>query len=179
VLAANEPSVLQHEKKETLDRIRSEQLLLPDGSQISVLTEEEYNALSVTQGSLTESERLEIESHVRHTYQFLKMIPWTKDFRHLPEIAYCHHEKLDGSGYPRGLMSHEIPLQSKIMTIADIFDALTAADRWYKEAVPTEKAIEILSQEVAKGQLDPVLFELFVQKKIFELTQPKLLNNVA
>jgi len=65
------------------------------------------------------------------------------------------------------------------MTIADIFDALTAADRWYKEAVPTEKAIEILSQEVAKGQLDPVLFELFVQKKIFELTQPKLLNNVA
>jgi HD-GYP domain-containing protein (c-di-GMP phosphodiesterase class II) len=178
IMAANEPSVLQKQNKETLDRIRSEQLLLPDGSHIAVLTEEEYNALSVSQGSLTESERLEIESHVRHTYQFLKMIPWTKDFRHLTEIAYCHHEKLDGSGYPRGLMSHEIPLQSKIMTIADIFDALTAADRWYKEAVPTEKAIEILAQEVGKGQLDPVLFELFVQKKIFELTQPKALGNV-
>lgn len=179
ILSANEPSVLQRGNKETLERIRSEQLLLPDGSQIAVLTEDEYNALSVMQGSLTESERLEIESHVRHTYQFLKMIPWTKDFRHLTEIAYCHHEKLDGSGYPRGLMSHEIPLQSKIMTIADIFDALTAADRWYKEAVPTEKALDILSREVAKGQLDPVLFELFVQKKIYELTQPKLLNNVA
>jgi HD-GYP domain-containing protein (c-di-GMP phosphodiesterase class II) len=179
IMAANEPTVLQKQNKETLERIRSEQLLLPDGSHISVLTEEEYMALSVSQGSLTESERLEIESHVRHTYQFLKMIPWTKDFRHLTEIAYCHHEKLDGSGYPRGLMSHEIPLQSKIMTIADIFDALTAADRWYKEAVPTEKALAILAQEVAKGQLDPVLYELFVQKKIFELTQPKSLSNVA
>lgn len=173
ILAANEPNVLKQENRAGLERIRHEQMLLPDGTPISVLSEEEYHALSVAQGSLTDSERLEIESHVRHTYQFLKMIPWTKDFRHLPEIAYCHHEKLDGSGYPRGLTSHEIPLQSKIMTIADIFDALTAADRWYKEAVPTQKAIDILAHEVAAGQLDPVLFEIFVEKKIFDVTRPK------
>ncbi len=173
ILASNEPNVLKQENRAGLDRIRHEQMLLPDGTPISVLTEEEYQALSVAQGSLTESERLEIESHVRHTYQFLKMIPWTKDFRHLPEIAYCHHEKLNGSGYPRGLTSHEIPLQSKIMTISDIYDALTAADRWYKEAVPTEKAIDILAAEVAAGQLDPVLFEIFVEKKIFEVTRPR------
>lgn len=179
VLAANEPSVLKKENREVLERIRAEQLLLPDNSRIALVTEDEYQALAVSQGSLTDSERLEIESHVRHTYQFLKMIPWTKDFRHLTEIAYCHHEKLDGSGYPRGLTSHEIPLQSKIMTIADIYDALTAADRWYKEAVPVEKALDILRNEVNQGKMDPVLFELFVEKKIYELTQPKILNQVA
>jgi len=176
ILASNEPAILKKENVETLDRIRNEQLLLPDGSHIALLTEEEYKALAVTQGSLTENERLEIESHVRHTYQFLKMIPWTRDFRHLPEIAFCHHEKLDGTGYPRGLTSHEIPLQSKIMTIADIFDALTAADRWYKEAVPTQRAIDILGYEVNQGKLDPVLFEIFVQRKIYEVTNPKIIK---
>lgn len=173
---ANEPAILKKESMEALDRIRNEQLLLPDGSNIALLTEDEYKALAVTQGSLTESERLEIESHVRHTYQFLKMIPWTRDFKHLPEIAYCHHEKLDGTGYPRSLTSHEIPLQSKIMTIADIFDALTAADRWYKEAVPTERALDILNYEVNQGKLDPVLFEIFVQRRIFEVNQPKIVG---
>jgi response regulator RpfG family c-di-GMP phosphodiesterase len=176
ILQANEPSILKMENRETLARIRSEQLLLPDNTNIALVTEEEFSALSVNQGSLTDSERLEIESHVRHTYQFLKMIPWTKDFRHLTEIAYCHHEKLDGTGYPRGLTSHEIPLQSKIMTIADIYDALTAADRWYKEAVPTAKSLEILRDEVGQGKLDPVLYDLFVEKKIYELTAPKALS---
>ena len=179
IQASNEPTVLKRESIETLERIRREKLLLPDGSYVGVLTEDEYQALSVTKGSLTDSERLEIESHVRHTYQFLKMIPWTKDFKHLTEIAYCHHEKLDGSGYPRGLSSHEIPLQSKIMTIADIYDALTAADRWYKEAVPSQKALEILHQEVAAGKLDPVLFEIFVEKRVYELTLPKEVTQVA
>lgn len=176
VQATNEPTVLHEENFQVLARIRNEQFLLPDGSHMHLLSEEEFNALSVPLGSLTDNERLEIESHVRHTYQFLKMIPWTKDFRHLSEIAFCHHEKLDGSGYPRGLFSQEIPLQSKIMTIADIYDALTAADRWYKEAVPPEKALEILAEEVAQGKLDPILFELFLEKKIYELTQPKLMR---
>jgi|GEM_PF-1355585 len=173
IVAANEPTVLPREGAEMLGRIRLEQIPIPDGSLSPILTPEEFQALSVDQGSLTDSERLEIESHVRHTYQFLKMIPWTKDFKHLTEIAYCHHEKLDGTGYPRGLTNHEIPLQSKIMTIADIFDALTAADRWYKEAVPTEKAISILAQEVTQGQLDPVLFELFVERRVYDAVSPK------
>src|SRR5262249_15956114 len=146
---------------------------------IAVLTEEEYKALAVTQGSLTVSERLEVESHVRHTYQFLKMIPWTKDFRHLTEIAYAHHEKLDGTGYPRGLTSHEIPVQWKIMTISDILHALTAADRWYKDAVPLEKALDILQYEVNQGKLDPVLFDLFKERKVYEVTVPKDVAKVA
>lgn len=176
---ANEPSVLNKEWREALDKIRSEKLLLPGGKFVSVLTDEEYTALSVSLGSLTEGERLEVESHVRHTYQFLKMIPWTRDFKNLTEIAYAHHEKLDGSGYPRNLTSHEIPLQSKIMTISDIFDALTAADRWYKEAVPMHKALEILGDEVARGKLDPVLYEIFVEKKIYELNTQTATKIVA
>ena len=179
ILSANEPNILHKESEKLLDAIREERFFLPDGSEITLLNEEEYLALSVTRGSLTELERLEIESHVRHTYQFLKMIPWTRDFRGLTEIAYCHHEKLDGSGYPRGLTSHEIPLQSKIMTISDIFDALTAADRWYKEAVPIEKALEILAQEVKEGKLDPVLFEIFKDKKIYTAAVVGGLSKVA
>ncbi|NDD03597.1 MAG: GAF domain-containing protein [Proteobacteria bacterium] len=179
IIAANEPNILKKENEQILDQIRHEQLLLPDGTQVSLLTEEEYLALSVQQGSLTDSEREEIESHVRHTYQFLKNIPWTRDFKNLTEIAYCHHEKLDGTGYPRGLTSHEIPLQSKIMTIADIFDALTAADRWYKEAVPIERALEILGQEVKEGKLDPVLSEIFIEKKIYSTAVLQKLGKVA
>jgi len=176
---SNNPSILRRESIAALEKIKKEQLILPDGEKIPLLTDEEYEALSVSQGTLTEDERMEIESHVKHTYQFLKMIPWTRDFKNLTEIAYCHHEKLDGSGYPRRLVSHEIPLQSKIMTIADIYDALTARDRWYKDSVPAEKAIEILHEEVRTGKLDEALFEIFVEKKIFEFAQIDLVNQVA
>lgn len=179
ILAANEPNIIHQEVEKKLDQIRAEPFLLPNGTMAPLLSDEEYLALSVTQGSLTEMERLEIESHVRHTYQFLKMIPWTREFRGLTEIAYCHHEKLDGSGYPRGLTNHEIPLQSKIMTIADIYDALTAADRWYKEAVPQEKALEILAQEVKEGKLDSVLFDIFKERKIYTASLRTPLGKVA
>ena len=173
ILAANEPTVLHEERLTVLERIKAEKLILPDGSPLPLITEEEYSALSLTKGSLTQPERIEMQSHVKHTYQFLKMIPWTRDFKHLAEIAYAHHEKLDGSGYPRGITAHEIPLQSKIMTIADIYDALTASDRWYKEALPIEKALDILTQEVSQGKIDPVLFDIFMERKIYELTLPK------
>jgi len=117
---------------------------------------------------LTEEEREQIQSHVVHTYQFLSQIPWTKEIKRIPTIARAHHEKLDGSGYPYALRGEEIPIQSKMMTIADIFDALTAADRPYKKAVPVEKALGILSEEVRAGCLDPLLFQMFVARKVFQ-----------
>ena len=176
---SNSPSILKQEAVVALERIKRENLFLPDGQTISLLSDEEYEALSISQGTLTPDERLEIESHVKHTYQFLKMIPWTRDFKNLTEIAHCHHEKLDGTGYPRKLTSHQIPLQSKIMTIADIFDALTAKDRWYKESVPLEKATEILYEEVKQGKLDEALVEIFIAKQIYEHTILMPLNRVA
>lgn len=179
IRTSNSPTVLKRENLTALDRIRGEQLVLPDGEKIALLSNDEYEALSIMQGTLTEDERMEIESHVKHTYQFLKDIPWTREFKNLTDIAHCHHEKLDGTGYPRKLVSHEIPLQSKIMTIADIYDALTARDRVYKDMVPVEKALDILYEEVKAGKLDEALFELFVAKKIFEHAQLKVIHQVA
>lgn len=139
-----------------------------DGNPRTLLTPVETRILSIPRGSLTEEEREQIQSHVVHTYQFLSQIPWTKEIKRIPTIARAHHEKLDGSGYPYGLRAEEIPIQSKMMTIADIFDALTAADRPYKKAVPVEKALGILNEEVRAGCLDALLFEMFVARKVFQ-----------
>jgi HD-GYP domain-containing protein (c-di-GMP phosphodiesterase class II) len=107
---------------------------------------------------------------VVHTYQFLAQIPWTKEFRRIPEIARSHHEKLDGTGYPYGMTGDVIPVQSKIMTIADIYDALTAGDRPYKKAVPVETALDILQAERRAGHVDAALLDLFIEAKVYERT---------
>ena len=135
-----------------------------------MLDPQEFRFLSIRKGTLDEQERLEMESHVTHSFHFLSKIPWTPVMRGIPEIAYAHHEKLDGSGYPRGLTDPEIPIQAKMMTISDIYDALTAQDRPYKRAVPLERALDILHDEALKGQLDKELLEIFAARRIFDLT---------
>jgi HD-GYP domain-containing protein (c-di-GMP phosphodiesterase class II) len=133
----------------------------------TILTPDEIVKLSLPKGTLTESERREIESHVTHTYHFLRQIAWTEDLGSVPDIAYSHHEKMDGSGYPRGLVTEHIPLQSKLMTIADIFDALTSMDRPYKPAVQPERAIDILYMEGRSGKLDLDLLKIFVEAEVW------------
>jgi HD-GYP domain-containing protein (c-di-GMP phosphodiesterase class II) len=96
---------------------------------------------------------------VEQTYRFLTQIPWTGDLRNVAEIAYGHHEKLNGRGYPRGVREADIPVQTRLMTVADIFDALTASDRPYKRALPPERALDILTAEAREGLLDPALVE--------------------
>ena len=123
--------------------------------------------LTVASGSLTPSERVEVESHVSHTFAFLSLIPWTNDLKDLPAIAYAHHEKMDGSGYPRGLKAEEIPLQSRILTIADIYDALTASDRPYRPRVSEREATAYLREEADAGRLDPGLVRLFVESQLY------------
>jgi len=86
----------------------------------------------------------------------------------VPEIAYAHHERLTGTGYPRKLAEKEIPVQSKAMAISDVFDALTARDRPYKGAVPLEKSLSILEEEARSGHLDRVLLDLFIEARVFE-----------
>ena len=88
-----------------------------------------------------------------------------RDLANIPDIAAKHHEKLDGSGYPNKVSANAIPVQSRIMTIADIFDALTAADRPYKRAISPDNALHIMGDEVKQGKLDESLFELFVESK--------------
>ena len=125
----------------------------------------ELERLSIPRGSLDQSERLEIESHVTHTFRFLSQIPWTRDLRRVPEIAYAHHEKLDGGGYPRQLQAEQIPVQARMMTIADIYDALTASDRPYKKAVPHERALDILEEDAKHDKLDRNLLDVFIEAR--------------
>lgn len=133
-----------------------------------LLTEQERAQLLVRKGSLTASERQAIESHVSQTYRFLRQIPWTHSLRLVPIIAHGHHEKLDGSGYPLGLRATDIPLQSQMMTVSDIYDALAASDRPYKKALPVNRAIEILREESARCHVNGDLVSLFEQKRVFE-----------
>ncbi|HNN59432.1 MAG TPA: HD domain-containing phosphohydrolase, partial [Leptospiraceae bacterium] len=104
-----------------------------------------------------------------HTYKFLVQIPWTSELRRIPDIAHGHHEKLDGSGYPLGLKSQEISPQTRMMTISDIYDALTASDRPYKKSVSQERAIDILKLEVKDGHVDSDLLDIFIEAEIFKV----------
>lgn len=171
ILQANRPTILAEEVSERLKSIQQKRFSL-DEEDIALLDDFELARLSIARGSLDPEERLEIESHVTHTFHFLSQIPWTRELRNVPQIAYAHHEKLNGRGYPRKLGAAEIPIQSKMMTIADIYDALTASDRPYKKALPASRALDILGFEVKDGMLDADLYQLFVESKVYEQIVP-------
>ena len=170
VASTNNPIDIGRVNLERLFDIAQNSYIDIDGERRAYLTTDEVINLSIGQGSLNAQERLEIESHVTHTYHFLRQIPWTRELRRVPAIAYAHHEKLNGGGYPNQLVGDEILLQSKIMTVCDIYDALTAGDRPYKRALSPEGAIDILRSDCQTGLVDPDLLNLFVEGKIFELT---------
>jgi HD-GYP domain-containing protein (c-di-GMP phosphodiesterase class II) len=173
IVGANEPTVLDKDDFSILEGIARIVVSDPEENNFPLLSSKEYQILSIPKGSLTPDERLEIESHVTHTFNFLTKIPWTGELQDIPEIAYGHHEKLDGSGYPRGINADNICVQTRMMTISDIYDALTATDRPYKPAVPTERALDILGHEVREGKIDPDLFNVFVEAKVFNLVKGK------
>ncbi|HLE45039.1 MAG TPA: HD domain-containing phosphohydrolase [Methylomirabilota bacterium] len=164
----NEPSVSRSEIAANLRMLGDLRYLYFDGTLRPYLSEYEIRNLSIPRGSLNDEERLEIESHVTHSFRFLMQIPWTKELRRVPLIAYSHHERLDGSGYPRGVRDVEVPIQARMMTIADVFDALAAADRPYKPAVPPDRALDILRSEAQAGRIDRVLLDLFVAAKVYD-----------
>jgi HD-GYP domain-containing protein (c-di-GMP phosphodiesterase class II) len=171
ILAADEPSVLPQGSFEQLTALAAMRYQTADGEPHPLLTSNEIGQLSIRKGSLDQRERAEIESHVSHTYNFLRQIPWTRELRNIPQIALAHHEKLNGSGYPHRWQAPEIPIQTRMMTIADIFDALAAVDRPYKKAVPLEKALEILQMMADDGELDSELVRLFREAKVYDRWQ--------
>ncbi|MCZ6918845.1 MAG: GAF domain-containing protein [Gemmatimonadetes bacterium] len=168
VLESNEPTVLPDGSFDELLKYADVHYEDLDGSSRPFLTGDEVRYLTIRKGNLDETERMEIENHVNHTYRFLMQIPWTHELQNIPQIAYGHHEKLDGGGYPRGVCGDQIPIQTRMMTISDIFDALTASDRPYKRAIPAESALEILESEVESGLLDGDLFQIFHQAEIYK-----------
>ena len=170
ILRVNESSVLADGDFDRLVVVARKVYRDPAGREHSLLTPEEVSSLSVPQGSLNNEERQQIEAHVAHTVNFLIQIPWTHELKYIPWIARAHHEKLNGSGYPYRLRGDEIPIQAKMMSICDVFDALSAADRPYKNAVPVDRALEILETSVRQNELDPELFRIFVEARVFQLT---------
>lgn len=176
----NQPNILSEDKSRELKKLQELKFVMPEGNTQDLLEPFEIKALSIAKGSLSNEERIQIENHVTSTFEFLRQIPWTQDFSQVTEIAYCHHEKLDGSGYPRKLKAENIPLQSRIMTICDIFDALIASDRPYKKAVPLNKVLDILVQEAKMGKLDSRFLEIFIEAEVYKMVDfnqyPKFQN---
>jgi HD-GYP domain-containing protein (c-di-GMP phosphodiesterase class II) len=170
ILEANKPTVLPRGGFERILEISANTFMDVDGNRVPFLTARESESLSIAKGSLTVDERLQIQSHVTHSFRFLRQIPWTKDLRRIPPVAYAHHEKLDGTGYPSGLRGDDIPFQAKMMAICDIYDAITASDRPYRRAMPPERALEILGFEVKNGLVDAELVRLFAEGKVWALT---------
>ncbi|MDD4803501.1 MAG: HD domain-containing protein, partial [Syntrophomonas sp.] len=157
--------------KEILEKVRSIAFRIyvdQMGHERPWLTSAELTALSVAKGTLTDAERQVMEDHVVITERMLEKIPFTRKLKEVPYFASIHHEHLDGKGYPRGLAGDEIPLEGRILALVDVFDALTAADRPYKKAMPTEQALKILGFMVKDGELDGDLLQLFADNKVWE-----------
>jgi response regulator RpfG family c-di-GMP phosphodiesterase len=168
ILASNEPTVLDQGGFERVSEIARMSWRTDDGRAQPFLTTDEASCLQIRRGSLTEKERVEINSHVVHSYNFLRRIPWSRTLRDVPDIAGSHHEKLDGTGYPNALRGEQIPIPARMMAISDIYDALTASDRPYKRAMPMDRALDILTSDVKRGQLDADLFDVFVGAKVWD-----------
>jgi 3',5'-cyclic-nucleotide phosphodiesterase len=169
IVAANEPAISAGGALPALQPIRDYTCRHADGGEFHLLSDDELAALSIGRGCLTADERRQIEEHVVDSYSFLILIPWTRELAGVPAIAHGHHEKLDGSGYPMGLKEGQISIQTRILTISDIYDALTARDRPYKQAVPAEHALDLMDAECRAGHLDARLFKVFVDSRGWEL----------
>jgi len=166
---ANEPRIVAAEVGTVLDALARLTYRDFDGEK-PLLDESEIEFLQIPRGSLSSEERRTMEQHVTQSFYFLREIPWTRTpWQHVPEMAYGHHEHLDGSGYPRGLKGSEIVPQVRMLTIADVFDALTAKDRPYKPALSVERALDVLVREFAdRGKVDRDLLDLFIAKRVYE-----------
>ncbi|MGJ7915062.1 HD domain-containing phosphohydrolase [Massilia sp. LXY-6] len=165
IRSANEPAISRGSALPDLRDIVHYPCHDPDGQPLALLEEHEVAALSLAKGCLTPDERRQIEEHVVDSYSFLVLIPWTRDLSGVPAIAHGHHEKLDGSGYPMGLRGPQISVQTRILTICDIWDALTAGDRPYKKAVPVALALDLMREECNAGHIDGELFQVFVEAR--------------
>ncbi len=137
------------------------------GEERDFLTADELENLTIRAGTLTQAEREIINYHISATIKMLEQLPWPKHLRNVPEYAGGHHERMDGKGYPRGLKREEMSWQARMMAIADIFEALTAGDRPYKDAMTLSQALDILNKFRDNGHIDPDLHDVFVNSEIY------------
>jgi HD-GYP domain-containing protein (c-di-GMP phosphodiesterase class II) len=168
VVNCNKPGEFMDDDK--IERLKAiaEKKYDNDGKEDPYISENELYNLSIRKGSLTAEERKIIENHAAVTFKMLKKLPFPKKLRKVPEYAAAHHEKLDGTGYPFGLKAEQLPYPSRIIAVADIFEALTAKDRPYKKPMPISQALKIMAFMKKDGHIDPDIFDLFMNEKIYE-----------
>ena len=139
----------------------------PDGVTTALLTAEEQHNLTIRSGTLTQAERDVINHHIVSTIKMLESLPWPRHLRNVPEYAGGHHERMDGRGYPRGLTREQMSWQARMLGIADIFEALTAADRPYKQGMKLSQALAIMRRMADGGHIDPDLFAVFLRQQVY------------
>ena len=137
------------------------------GRLVRLLSAEEAESLSIRAGTLTAAERETINHHIVATIRMLEQLPWSKNLKNVPAYAGCHHERMDGKGYPRGLKREDMPVQARIIGVADIFEALTARDRPYKKGKALSESLQILGRMKEGGHIDPDLFDIFIRRKVY------------
>jgi len=168
ILKINIPGFLSDEDIVKITQISQKSYLDVENNQKNYLTESELGFLKIRKGSFAPDEMKQMQQHVVYTTEILKPIKFTEELKNVSLYAASHHEMLDGSGYPNNLTATEIPLQSRILAIADIFEALTAADRPYKKALPLKISLKILQEEAERGKLDRDIVDLFITDKIYD-----------
>jgi HD-GYP domain-containing protein (c-di-GMP phosphodiesterase class II)/HAMP domain-containing protein len=132
-----------------------------------ILTADEVENLCVSRGTLNAREREIINHHVVASIEMLEQLPYPRSLRNVPAIAGAHHERMDGQGYPQGLVRDQISMQGRILGLADVFEALTARDRPYKPGMSLKRALSILESMRDEGHIDADLFEMFVRDKVY------------
>jgi HD-GYP domain-containing protein (c-di-GMP phosphodiesterase class II) len=138
-----------------------------DGNETDFLTADEIKNLTIRSGTLTKEERQVINHHIEVTIKMLESLPWPRHLKNVAEYAGGHHERMDGKGYPRGLVREQMSVQARVMGIADIFEALTAKDRPYKKGKTLTESLHILGKFKLNGHVDPDIFDIFVRKKVY------------
>lgn len=168
ILSINEAGFLPDEKLAKLEKISKIHCLDEDGNDIPLLSEDEIKALSIRKGTLTDDERRVIESHVEYTKKMLSGMKFSRRYKNVTNVASSHHEFVNGTGYPLKQKDDEIPYETRLLTILDIYDALTAEDRPYKPPLPIEKAFAILEDMAKEGKLDANILSQFKESKAWE-----------
>ena len=158
---------MTEEDKSRIKQIGGRDWQGPAGNVQKLLSEEEINNLVIERGTLTREEREIINNHIAVTIKMLESLPYPKHLQRVPEYAGGHHEKMDGTGYPRGLTREQMSIPARMMGIADIFEALTAGDRPYKKGMPLSQALTILGTMKLKHHVDPDLFDVFINEKVY------------
>jgi len=153
--------LLPKEGQERIKRIGQRTVEI-GGQRLPLLNEEEQRNLSVSRGTLTEKERLIINAHMVHTVNILNALPFPPELSRVPEYATGHHEKMDGTGYPRGIYAGDMSVPARIMAVADIYEALTAMDRPYKQPKKLSEVMAIMGRMKEQHHLDPEVFDLFI-----------------